>query len=103
MTRHHLRAARTPSCRYHCGACQRHFASEAAFDAHRVGDHPLPNGHPEGRRCSAPHEDDRYGSEIGRCAAYERLEGATIYFLAGDREGIRQRLHGFGRIAEGAS
>lgn len=94
---------RVPHCRYHCAGCQRHFASEAAFDSHRVGDHALPNGDPDGRRCSAPYEDDRFGSEIGRCKAYERLEGETIYFLAADREAVRQRLHGSGRIAQRVS
>lgn len=96
-------AVRVPRCRYHCGACQRHFASEAAFDAHRIGEHGLPNGDPEGRRCSAPHEDDRVGSEPGRCDVYGRQDGITIYFLTGDREGVRERLHGSGRSAEGHS
>lgn len=95
------RSVRVPRCRYHCGACQRHFASEAAFDVHRVGEHGLPNGDPEGRRCSAPHEDDRVGSESGRCDVYGRQDGVTIYFLTGDREGVRKRLHGSGRSAEG--
>ena len=96
-------SARVPHCRLHCAGCGRCFASEAAFDGHRIGDHALPNGHPEGRRCSAPLEDDRIASEVGRCLAYERQDSVTIYFLAGDREGVRKRLHGSGRIAERAS
>ena len=29
--------ARTPTCRYHCVRCSRHFSSELAYDAHIRG------------------------------------------------------------------
>lgn len=89
---------RTATCRYHCAACGRHFASEAAFDGHRIGDHSLPPGDPEGRRCNAPIDDERqrYGSEVGVCRAYETVVGVAIYFLAEAREKAREH---FGAVA----
>jgi len=43
----------TRFCRYHCTACNTHFASLEAFDAHRQGDHA--SNDPElGRHCVHP-------------------------------------------------
>jgi len=75
----------TKTCRYHCGGCGRHFTSEAAFDAHRVGDHSKPNGHPEGRRCLAIEDDARFTGVEGRCEMYRESLAGTIYGLARDR------------------
>lgn len=39
------------SCRYHCGACNRHFSSLGAFDAHRIGEFEAESTI-EGRHCT---------------------------------------------------
>jgi hypothetical protein len=88
-------SARTPRCRCHCRSCGQHFASLEAFDAHRVGDFARPNGHPDGRRCIAAEDADRFGREVGICVVTgERHEGGSIFFLAGPRERVKQRFHG---------
>ena len=91
------------SCRYHCSGCGRHFASEAAFDAHRVGRYDLPRGHDEGRRCISPMVDDldqdgmprdRFATEIGVCRIYGAQEGIEINFLAASRESAARAFRG---------
>lgn len=78
-------------CRPHCAACGRHFTSEGGFDAHRVGDHSKPNGHPEGRRCLDPASAPRLVAYEGRCEVYRESLAETIYGLKRDQ--TRARSH----------
>jgi hypothetical protein len=68
------------TCRHHCHqGCNRHFASLAAFDAHRRG--PF-----AGRYCAEP--DERFSSSQGICRNGEPLFLGPIWSLAGDSEGV---------------
>jgi hypothetical protein len=44
---------RTTTCTHHCSACNQHFHSVEAFDAHRVGDFAS-KGPEDARRCEHP-------------------------------------------------
>lgn len=58
------------TCKYHCPSCDRHFASERAFDWHR-------SGKMSERRCLDPEADNaereaeqkrvRFASKSGKC------------------------------------
>lgn len=69
--------ARPARCRYHCHACSGHFASLAAFDAHREG------AFDGERRCSYPDDADLRERE-GEChvAGAAPIRGITVYELA---------------------
>lgn len=88
----------TRTCRSHCRSCDRCFASDAAFDAHRAGRHDAPPGSFEGRRCVNPTQDarDRFDFDEGECRISEETDrkGQRIWFLAADRERIRRAHHG---------
>lgn len=62
------------TCRSHCRACGRHFATDQDFDHHRVG--PLPR-----RRCQDPAQDGWYEVLDGDCriSGASPLPGAVIY------------------------
>ena len=72
--------AKRSRCSSHCSSCNLHFTSDAAFDAHRVGDYAAPIGSETGRRCLHPIEVlDRDGESrflalttTGRCVEAAR-------------------------------
>jgi hypothetical protein len=80
-------------CTYHCGACDRHFHSLAAFDLHRQGDHG--SNDPElGRHCCDPLDVlDKDGcmrlelwTEQGFCDIRRPRDGVRIWIQAGGRQ-----------------
>lgn len=57
----------TTKCRYHCGACGKHFTSEGGFESHRKGDHA------KGRTCGDPDPGIPVQTD-GEC----RISGAKV-------------------------
>lgn len=96
IPRRETMTTKTPikTCRAHCRSCDRCWASDAAFDAHRAGRHDAPPGSFEGRHCTNPAEDDRgrFDFDEGECRISEETirKGRRIWFLAADRERLRK-------------
>lgn len=63
-------------CVYHCSACDLHFASLAAFDAHRVG--PASDRHCDPSKL-VPQFTDGTCQHAHHRATHERLVNVTIY------------------------
>lgn len=91
-----MTATKTPTktCRAHCRSCDRCFASDDAFDAHRAGRHDAPLGSFEGRRCINPAEDERgrFDFDEGECRTSEEAvrSDRRIWFLAAARARLRK-------------
>lgn len=64
------------SCTHHCCACQGHFTSLAAFDAHRVGP-------PDDRRCDVDVEDRE-----GRALLVPKTENGTCLLQRPGQVGV---------------
>ena len=86
------RKSRDTTCTYHCGACNHHFHSLAAFDLHRQGDYG--SNDPElGRHCVDPLGvlDERGEmrlellTERGVCRMREPRDGVRVWTTAGSR------------------
>lgn len=80
----------TRTCKAHCRNCDRCFAGDRAFDAHRMGSHDASGI--EGRRCLNPVQDprDRFDVETGECRISEAevRRGRLIWFLRRNRERV---------------
>lgn len=80
---------RTPTCRWHCGGCHRHFTSLATFDAHRKGEYGVDGL--DGRHCTEPE-----GMETveGVCRMYGEPTEATIWVDGEARKRLREVFAG---------